>query len=200
MSKRYGFYLDTSACTGCKACQIACKDKNDLPVGVLWRRVVEVQGGEWLPRDAAWLTNAFAYFISAACIEKFIALPDASLMEIAAQFPFLPIIAVVYLVAMPFLFFLPLASVHNRMLGARNRLLHLIGARYNTLQVSMVDQLESPDEVVTMESVDRLEALHRYFGMVKAIPVWPLDFRTVGWFVSTYATPILIPLLAEFAL
>ena len=67
-AKRYGFYLDTSACTGCKACQIACKDKNNLPVGVLWRRVVEVQGGEWLPRGEAWLTNSFAYFISSACM------------------------------------------------------------------------------------------------------------------------------------
>ena len=68
MSKCYDFYLDTSCCTGCKACQIACKDKNDLPVGVLWRRVVEVQGGEWLPRSDAWLTNVFAYFVSAACM------------------------------------------------------------------------------------------------------------------------------------
>jgi len=68
MSKRYGFYLDTRACTGCKACQIACKDKNNLPVGVLWRRVVEVQGGEWLPRGAAWFTSAFAYFVSSACM------------------------------------------------------------------------------------------------------------------------------------
>jgi anaerobic dimethyl sulfoxide reductase subunit B (iron-sulfur subunit) len=65
---RYAFHLDTSSCTGCKACQIACKDKNDLAVGILWRRVVEVQGGEWLPRGAAWLTNAFAYFVSAACM------------------------------------------------------------------------------------------------------------------------------------
>ncbi len=68
MSKRYGFYLDTSSCTGCKACQIACKDKNNLSVGVLWRRVVEVQGGEWLPRGAAWLTSAFSYFVSSACM------------------------------------------------------------------------------------------------------------------------------------
>jgi anaerobic dimethyl sulfoxide reductase subunit B (iron-sulfur subunit) len=68
MSIRYGFYLDTRSCTGCKACQIACKDKNNLPVGVLWRKVVEVQGGGWLPRGAAWLTTAFTYFISSACM------------------------------------------------------------------------------------------------------------------------------------
>ena len=68
MSTRYAFYLDTSACTGCKACQIACKDKNNLPVGVLWRRVVEIQGGDWLQRGPAWLTSVFAYFISSACM------------------------------------------------------------------------------------------------------------------------------------
>ena len=68
MTKQYGFYLDTSSCTGCKACQIACKDKNTLPVGILWRRVVEVQGGEWLPRGNAWITNVFAYNVSSACM------------------------------------------------------------------------------------------------------------------------------------
>ncbi len=65
---RLGFYLDMRHCTGCKACQIACKDKNDLPVGILWRRVIEVQGGAWWPRDQVWLTNAFAYYISVACM------------------------------------------------------------------------------------------------------------------------------------
>jgi anaerobic dimethyl sulfoxide reductase subunit B (iron-sulfur subunit) len=65
--KRYGFYIDTSACTGCKACQIACKDKNELPLGVLWRKVVEVQGGDWLPREMAWLHKTITYFVSSAC-------------------------------------------------------------------------------------------------------------------------------------
>lgn len=65
---RLGFYLDSHSCTGCKACQIACKDKNDLPVGILWRRVIEVQGGSWLPRGDAWLTSSFAYYLSTACM------------------------------------------------------------------------------------------------------------------------------------
>ena len=68
MTSRIGFYLDLQGCTGCKACQIACKDKNQLPVGVLWRRVIEVSGGRWLPRGKAWLTNIFTYFVTAACM------------------------------------------------------------------------------------------------------------------------------------
>ena len=63
----YAFTLDASACTGCKACQEACKDKNSLPTGILWRRVIEVSGGEWLPRGSAWENNIFAYNLTVAC-------------------------------------------------------------------------------------------------------------------------------------
>ena len=35
----YGYYFDMTNCIGCRACQIACKDKNDLPVGTLFRQV-----------------------------------------------------------------------------------------------------------------------------------------------------------------
>ncbi|MBN2550632.1 MAG: dimethylsulfoxide reductase subunit B [Anaerolineales bacterium] len=61
------FYFDARACSGCKACQAACKDKHDLPVGVLWRRVYEVSGGEWQQQEEAWITSAFAYNLSIAC-------------------------------------------------------------------------------------------------------------------------------------
>ncbi len=44
---RYAFYFDSSGCSGCKACQVACKDRNGLEVGLLWRRVYEVSGGSW---------------------------------------------------------------------------------------------------------------------------------------------------------
>ena len=47
---RLAFHLDSSSCSGCKACQMACKDKNDLAVGQLWRRVYEITGGGWRKR------------------------------------------------------------------------------------------------------------------------------------------------------
>jgi anaerobic dimethyl sulfoxide reductase subunit B len=83
----YAFTFDASACSGCKACQEACKDKNNLPVGVMWRRVIEVSGGNWMNVGArsprlgaddingvggpnpytAWTNNVFAYNLSIAC-------------------------------------------------------------------------------------------------------------------------------------
>lgn len=63
----YAFTFDESACTGCKACQAACKDKNNLPLGVLWRRVYEIAGGEWRQIGNAWTSTVFAYNLSIAC-------------------------------------------------------------------------------------------------------------------------------------
>lgn len=67
MSGRWAFYVDSAACSGCKACQVACKDRNGLPAGVLWRRVAEVAGGGWRRAGAAWEQDVFAYHLSVAC-------------------------------------------------------------------------------------------------------------------------------------
>ena len=63
----YAFYFDSQFCTGCKACQIACKDKNHLPLGVLWRRVYEISGGGWKRQGGAWTMDVFAYNLTLAC-------------------------------------------------------------------------------------------------------------------------------------
>ena len=63
----YSFTFDATFCSGCKACQAACKDKNNLPVGVLWRRVYEVSGGAWQKEGEAWHNTVFAYNLSIAC-------------------------------------------------------------------------------------------------------------------------------------
>ena len=31
MARTYGFFTDTSVCIGCKACEVACKEWNQLP-------------------------------------------------------------------------------------------------------------------------------------------------------------------------
>lgn len=45
--RQRGFYFDQRYCTACKACQIACKDLHDLPVGVSWRRVLTFERGRF---------------------------------------------------------------------------------------------------------------------------------------------------------
>ena len=33
MTTQYGFFIDSSRCTGCKTCELACKDYKDLDAG-----------------------------------------------------------------------------------------------------------------------------------------------------------------------
>jgi anaerobic dimethyl sulfoxide reductase subunit B (iron-sulfur subunit) len=69
MAKQLGFFVDIEKCTGCKACQVACKDKNNLPSGVRWRRVFQYEGGEWINQEGTMVpSNVYAYAVSAACM------------------------------------------------------------------------------------------------------------------------------------
>ena len=67
---QYGFFFDSEACIGCKTCQMACKNKNNLPVGNLFRRVYEREHGTWEVGEGDTLpapSDLFAYFIAMAC-------------------------------------------------------------------------------------------------------------------------------------
>jgi anaerobic dimethyl sulfoxide reductase subunit B (iron-sulfur subunit) len=69
MAKQLAFYFDASACTDCKACQIACQDKNDLSPEYAWRRVYQYGGGEWIKKDGVLVpNNVFSYSLSVACM------------------------------------------------------------------------------------------------------------------------------------
>lgn len=63
-----GFYIDSSRCTGCRTCSVACADLHNSPVGQHLRRVTEVEGGKWVQqRDGTWRQNVFAYYITQGC-------------------------------------------------------------------------------------------------------------------------------------
>src|SRR5699024_8902054 len=66
-NQRLGFYFDQSLCIGCKACQIACKDKHDTPLGTNWRRVVEYSGGDWNLANGVFNHETFTYYTSISC-------------------------------------------------------------------------------------------------------------------------------------
>ena len=68
MPKQLAFYVDVSVCVGCKTCQIACKDQHGLPVGILWRRVMEYGGGNWEQKEDILIPDdVFSYFVTVSC-------------------------------------------------------------------------------------------------------------------------------------
>jgi len=72
MAKQLAFYFDASACADCKACQVACQDKNNLPPAVAWRRVFQYTGGGWVKDSSVpglfRANNIFSYSVSTACM------------------------------------------------------------------------------------------------------------------------------------
>lgn len=68
MVSQYAFFVNSDACSGCKACQVACNDKNDVPAGQHWRRVYEVTAGGWEKKGGGWTHNVLAYNLSVSCV------------------------------------------------------------------------------------------------------------------------------------
>jgi anaerobic dimethyl sulfoxide reductase subunit B (iron-sulfur subunit) len=67
MVTQFAFLINSDACSGCKTCQVACKDHNELPAGIHWRMVYEVAGGEWRKQEGAWVPSVAAYNLSVSC-------------------------------------------------------------------------------------------------------------------------------------
>ncbi|MEC4177007.1 4Fe-4S dicluster domain-containing protein [Adlercreutzia sp. R7] len=63
-----GFYFDASSCSGCRACQAACKDRNDLPVGMLFRRVNTYQTGAYPAAKMYSYSRTCNHCASPACV------------------------------------------------------------------------------------------------------------------------------------
>jgi anaerobic dimethyl sulfoxide reductase subunit B (iron-sulfur subunit) len=42
-----GFYFDMTRCVGCRACQVACKDRNNLNLGMVWRTTKTYETGSF---------------------------------------------------------------------------------------------------------------------------------------------------------
>ncbi|MFK9092945.1 DMSO/selenate family reductase complex B subunit [Bacillus salipaludis] len=63
-----GFYINQSLCTGCKACTVSCKDKNNLDIGVNFRRVYTYEQGNFIQQPAEGIVqNVKSFYFSIAC-------------------------------------------------------------------------------------------------------------------------------------
>ncbi|WP_042457443.1 DMSO/selenate family reductase complex B subunit [Neobacillus dielmonensis] len=63
-----GFYINQSLCTGCKACSVSCKDKNNLDVGINFRRVYTYENGSFMEQPGGGIVhNIKAFYYSISC-------------------------------------------------------------------------------------------------------------------------------------
>lgn len=65
---QYGFYFNSARCTGCKTCELACKDYKDLSPTIAFRKVYDYEGGAWISDEAgSYMSDVYAYHVSLAC-------------------------------------------------------------------------------------------------------------------------------------
>ncbi len=65
---QYAFHFDGTRCTGCKTCEMSCKDYKDLAVNIAFRKVYEVTLGDTKKDDkGACTTSCVSYPLSMSC-------------------------------------------------------------------------------------------------------------------------------------
>lgn len=67
--QQYRFTFDMGACIGCHSCEVACAEQNGLPAELAWRRVGEVEGGQYPDTKRYYLSMACNHCLEPACLE-----------------------------------------------------------------------------------------------------------------------------------
>ena len=65
---RYGMVVDLNRCVGCQTCTIACKHHNDTPPGIQWRRVLDVEQGEYPNVERVFLVTGCQHCAEPPCV------------------------------------------------------------------------------------------------------------------------------------
>jgi Fe-S-cluster-containing dehydrogenase component/DMSO reductase anchor subunit len=66
--EQYRFAFAMEACVGCHSCEAACAEQNGLPPGTAWRRVGEIEGGEFPHTRRFHLSMSCNHCLEPACL------------------------------------------------------------------------------------------------------------------------------------
>ncbi len=66
--ENYRFHFDATKCIGCKCCEVACHEQNNNPPEVKWRRVGEIEGGNFPDTKRFHISMACNHCLDPACM------------------------------------------------------------------------------------------------------------------------------------
>ncbi len=101
------------------------------------------------------------------------------------------------IVALPVVFFLPLATAHGVMRDKRDELLEFVHERHRTATANTLRLLREPtlDEEGRSQLNAELEHIGQLDGLysnLQAMPVWPFDWRTIIQFSASVVVPAVL--------
>jgi len=74
-----GFYFNMQACVGCRACQVSCKDKNRLEVGIIYRQANSYSVGTYPAIKGYHYSRSCNHCSAPACMT---ACPSAAILKL----------------------------------------------------------------------------------------------------------------------
>lgn len=66
--EQYRFHFDMTKCIGCKCCVVACNEQNGNPADILWRRVGEIEGGNYPHTQRHYLSIGCNHCLEPTCL------------------------------------------------------------------------------------------------------------------------------------
>lgn len=66
---RYGMVIDLDACSGCRACMMACKVENNTPENVFWMKVFRLEEHEYPNTTVSFLPRPCMHCDNAPCVK-----------------------------------------------------------------------------------------------------------------------------------
>jgi nitrate reductase beta subunit len=67
--EQFRFHFDMTRCIGCRCCEVACNEQNNNPPDVTWRRVGEIEGGNYPNVARLHLSMACNHCLEPSCLE-----------------------------------------------------------------------------------------------------------------------------------
>lgn len=67
--EQYRFHFDMTKCIGCKCCEVACNEQNGNPADIKWRRVGEIEAGDYPFVQRFHLSMGCNHCLDAACLK-----------------------------------------------------------------------------------------------------------------------------------
>ena len=66
--EQYRFHFDATKCVGCRCCEVACNEQNNNPSDIKWRRVGEMEGGNFPETLVLFNSMSCNHCIDPACL------------------------------------------------------------------------------------------------------------------------------------
>ena len=102
----------------------------------------------------------------------------------------------VYTLATPTFFILPLWQAHRLMIKAREKILREVAQKYEEQYYMSLEHLRTGQ--LNNEHIGNIEALQKLYEIAEKAPTWPLNMGIVSQFSAVVLVPVFLPIVLDF--